>query len=60
MPRVARIGFPSMIYHVICWGNDRQQIFNDKEDFEKYLEICGREWERSKEVRRPKRRRPRK
>ena len=42
MPRTARIVFPSMPYHVISRGNNREPIFQEKEDFEKYLEICRR------------------
>ncbi|MBM4276532.1 MAG: transposase [Deltaproteobacteria bacterium] len=42
MPRTARIAFPSMVYHVISRGNNREWVFNEREDFEKYLEICGR------------------
>lgn len=46
MPRVARIAVPSMLYHVISRGNNREWIFNDTEDFEKYIEICKRYKER--------------
>jgi putative transposase len=42
MPRVARIAFPSMLYHIISRGNNRESVFEEKEDFEKYLEICRR------------------
>ena len=42
MPRTARIAFPSMVYHVISRGNNREWVFNEREDFEKYLEICRR------------------
>jgi putative transposase len=42
MPRRARIAFPSMLYHVVSRGNNRESVFNDREDFEKYLEICKR------------------
>jgi putative transposase len=42
MPRAARVVFPSMPYHVISRGNNREPIFQEKEDFEKYLEICKR------------------
>ncbi len=33
-----------MIYQIIGCGNDRQPLFSDKEDFEKYLKICGCDW----------------
>ena len=42
MPRGARIVFPSLPYHIISRGNNRESVFQDKEDFEKYLEICRR------------------
>ena len=42
MPRTARIIFPSMLYHIISRGNNRELVFQEKEDFEKYLEICKR------------------
>ena len=42
MPRKARIAFPSMLYHVISRGNNREPVFRGREDFEKYLEICKR------------------
>ncbi len=42
MPRTARIVFPSMLYHIISRGNNRELVFQEKEDFEKYLEICKR------------------
>ncbi len=43
MPRTARVVFPSMPYHIIGRGNNREPIFQEKEDFEKYLEICRRD-----------------
>ena len=46
MPRIARIAFPSMLYHIISRGNHREPVFQDKEDFEKYLESCRRYKER--------------
>jgi len=42
MPRVARIVFPLMLYHIISRGNNREPVFQDREEFEKYLEICKR------------------
>jgi REP element-mobilizing transposase RayT len=42
VPRVARIAFPSMLYHIMSRGNNREPVFRRKEDFEKYLEICRR------------------
>ena len=42
MPRAARIVFSSMPYHIISRGNNREKVFQEEEDFEKYLEICKR------------------
>ena len=42
MPRTARIAFPSLVYHIISRGNNREWVFNEEEDFEKYLGICRR------------------
>ena len=48
MPRKARIKSSTRIYHVIMRGINRQRIFEDEEDYKKYLwelkrfqEICG-------------------
>jgi len=42
MPRTARVVLPSMLYHIVSRGNNREPVFNDREEFEKYLEICKR------------------
>jgi putative transposase len=42
MPRQARIGLSALIYHVITRGNNRSWVFEDREDFEKYLAILSR------------------
>ena len=42
MPRAARIVFSSMPYDIISRGNNRERVFQQEEDFEKYLEICRR------------------
>ncbi len=42
MPRAARIAFPSLVYHIISRGNNREPVFEEKEDFEIYLEMCRR------------------
>ena len=42
MPRAARVVFPSTPYHIICRGNNREPIFEEKEDFDKCLEIFRR------------------
>jgi putative transposase len=42
MPRTARVAFPSLVYHIISRGNNREWVFNEAGDFEKYLDICRR------------------
>jgi putative transposase len=42
MPRAARVIFLSVPYHIISRGNNREPVFQEKEDFEKYMEICRR------------------
>jgi len=37
MPRTARIAPREHIYHVLTRGNNRQNVFEDEEDFRKYL-----------------------
>lgn len=39
MPRKPRIEFEGAFYHVITRGNQRQKIFRDNADYEKYLQI---------------------
>ncbi len=39
MARKPRIEFDGALYHVITRGNQRQQIFEDPEDYKKYLNI---------------------
>ena len=39
MPRIARIIKESGVFHVISRGNNKQNIFHDEQDFEKFLEI---------------------
>lgn len=39
MPRKARIKSASHIYHVVIRGADKQQIFEDINDYKKYLDI---------------------
>lgn len=41
MARRARVEFPGALYHVICRGNQRQRIFRDDRDRQKYLEILS-------------------
>ena len=37
MPRKPRIEYPGAFYHVITRGNQRQKIFKDTADYQKYL-----------------------
>lgn len=39
MPRRARMKSESGIYHIMLRGINRQQIFEDEEDFQKYLDV---------------------
>jgi REP element-mobilizing transposase RayT len=41
MARKPRIEFEGAFYHVIARGNQRQQIFKDKEDYGRYLRILA-------------------
>ena len=40
MPRKQRIHYPGAIYHVITRGNKGNSVFQDNEDYRKYLLIC--------------------
>lgn len=42
MPRTARVAPKENVYHVLTRGNNRQNIFKDESDFEKYLELLHR------------------
>ena len=39
MPRTARIAPKEYVYHVMTRGNNRQTVFEDEEDFSRYLVI---------------------
>jgi len=41
MARKPRIEFEGALYHVITRGNQRQRIFNDRDDFVKYLGVLA-------------------
>lgn len=41
MPRKPRIEFEGAFYHVIARGNQRQNIFNDESDCQKYLQLLN-------------------
>lgn len=42
MPRTARVAPKEHVYHVLTRGNNRQAVFEDEEDFRKYLDILLR------------------
>lgn len=42
MARPLRLHVPGMIYHVMSRGNDKQTIFTDDRDYERYLELLAR------------------
>jgi len=46
MPRTARIAPKENVYHVLTRGNNRQNIFKDDSDFEKYGDLLNRYKER--------------
>lgn len=39
MARISRFTVDNGTYHILCRGHNRQNIFHDKDDFRKYLEI---------------------
>jgi REP element-mobilizing transposase RayT len=42
MARKIRIEFPGALYHVLARGNNKQQIFNDDQDYKAYLKRIER------------------
>ena len=42
MPRTARIAPKEHVYHVLTRGNNRQDVFEDEEDFRKYIDLLLR------------------
>ena len=38
MPRPLRLHFPDAKYHIVSRGNGRQQVFFDRDDYERFLE----------------------
>lgn len=48
MPRTARIAPNEYVYHILTRGNDRQNVFKDRKDYKKYLEILQRYKEKYK------------
>ncbi len=48
MPGIARIAPNEYIYHILTRGNNRQRVFKEEKDYEKYLEILRRYKEKYK------------
>ncbi|MEN6318916.1 MAG: transposase [Syntrophaceae bacterium] len=48
MPRTARIAPKEFVYHVLTRGNNRQDIFQDEEDYQKYISILEKYKEKYK------------
>jgi len=42
MPRIARIKFDSLTYHIISRGNNKMNIFLDRADYQQYLKILNK------------------
>src|SRR4030066_629015 len=42
MPRTARIAPNEHVYHILTRGNNRKDVFKDKKDYKKYMEILQR------------------
>ncbi len=42
MARPLRIQYPGAVYHAICRGNDRKEIYRDDEDRKTFLEIMSK------------------
>lgn len=48
MPRTARIAPNEYVYHILTRGNNRQDVFKDEKDYERYREILKRYKEKYK------------
>lgn len=46
MARPYRIQYPNAIYHVMNRGLNRRDLFKEKSDFEYFLKLCQKSWER--------------
>ena len=42
MPRTARVAPNEYVYHILTRGNNRQDVFKEKKDYKKYIEILQR------------------
>ncbi|MEW6216017.1 MAG: transposase [Nitrospirota bacterium] len=48
MPRTARIAPNEHVYHILTRGNNREDVFRDRKDYKKYVEILQRYKEKYK------------
>ena len=48
MPRTARIAPNEYVYHILTRGNNRQDVFKDEKDYERYKDVLKRYKERYK------------
>ncbi|MCB1215580.1 MAG: transposase [Deltaproteobacteria bacterium] len=46
MPRPYRIQYPGAIYHVMNRGQNRRPVFKDPDDYQYFLKLCQKSWER--------------
>jgi REP element-mobilizing transposase RayT len=46
MARPLRIQYEGAVYHITARGNERRDIFADRKDFSRFLELLGRVHER--------------
>jgi len=49
MPRTARIAPNEHVYHILTRGNNREDVFRDRKDYKKYVEILQRYKEKKTE-----------
>lgn len=42
MPRIARVAPRECVYHILTRGNNRHDIFKDRRDYKKYIEVLQR------------------
>lgn len=48
MPRTARIAPKENVYHILTRGNNRQDVFKDEKDYQKYIEVLKKYKEKFK------------
>jgi putative transposase len=49
MPRIARIVGVGLPHHIVQRGNNRERVFQDRQDFETYLSLL-RKYSEEKEI----------